>query len=63
MDPGTIMLISEGLRVLLRGYIEMITQSNMTEEEKQVHFSMVSEEFEKHSPDRLSPAPEITEET
>jgi hypothetical protein len=57
MDPGMILAISEILRMFLRGYIEMINQSNMTEEEKQTHFDLILEEFEKFSPDKLSPAP------
>ena len=57
MDPGTIILASEFIRMLLRGYIEMVNQSDMTEEEKQVHFDNISKEFEKYSPDKLSPAP------
>lgn len=57
MDASTILLISEALRALLRGWIEIIRQSNLTEEEKEAHFQEITDTFKQYAPDKLTPAP------
>ena len=57
MNPSTVLLISELLRIFLRGYTELLAQSNMTEEEKEAHFKALSDTFAEYAPDNLTPAP------
>ena len=57
MNPSTVLLIGELLRIFLRGYTELLAQSNMTEEEKEAHFKALSDTFAEYAPDNLTPAP------
>ena len=57
MDPASILIVSEFVKILLSGYLEAVRQSNMTEEEKEAHFKTISDTFEKYAPDNLTPAP------
>ncbi len=57
MNPGSILLISEILRMFLRGYMELLSQSKMTEEEKEAHFKVLSDMFEEYTPENLTTLP------
>ena len=57
MSTGAILAGAEIIRMLLRGYMEAVRQSNMTEEEKEARFKEMSETFDEFSPDKLTPSP------